>query len=150
MFSCEVREFFKNIFFTENLQTTSSRYCKNVFNNDNNDEADIFQLYIIIDTCASTRGVILNLVPDASTGTFVNSVSKFISKRGCPQIVLPVSGIPYVADTAQQFLSNKNIQWKFALSKDQWYGGFWERLRKHWGKSHYIFIICKLFCKTLK
>ena len=61
--------------------------CKNVFNSDSNDENGMFKCYIVIYSCASTSGVILDLVRDASADTFVNSLSKFISRRSCPQLI---------------------------------------------------------------
>ena len=56
-------------------------------------------------------------LPDESTDTFFNNLSKPISRTGCPQIILSDNGSLFVADTTQQFVSNKNIQWKFALAK---------------------------------
>ena len=47
----------------------------------------MYKCYIVIYTCSSTKGVVLHLVPDASAETFMNSLAKFISKRGCPQII---------------------------------------------------------------
>ena len=48
----------------------------------------MFKCNIVIYTCASTKGVISDLVPDVSADTFVNSMSKLISRRGCTQIIL--------------------------------------------------------------
>ena len=44
--------------------------------------SDLFKCYVVFCTCASTRGVILELVPDANSEYFVYSLRKFISRRG--------------------------------------------------------------------
>ena len=99
-------------------------YCKHVFHSNSIDKDDMFKCYIVIYTCTSTSGVILEAVPDESTDTFFNSLSKLISRIGCPQIILSDDGGPFGADTTQQFVSNKNIQRKFALAKAPWYEEF--------------------------
>ena len=35
------------------------------------DDYDLFKCYVVFYTCASTRGVVLELVPDASSKNFV-------------------------------------------------------------------------------
>ena len=103
-------------------------YCKDLFHNDNTDEDDMYKCYIVIYTCASTRGVILDVVPDATGETFINSLKKFISRRGCPQIILSDNGGPFIGDETQLFINSRNIKWENNLAKAPWYGGFWERL----------------------
>ena len=87
----------------------------------------MYKCYIVIYTCASTRGAVLDLVPDVSAEIFVNSLSKFISRRGYPQIILPDNGSPFIADITQNFVASKNVKWDFNLANAR-YGGFWERL----------------------
>ena len=71
---------------------------------------------------------ILDLVPDASARTFVNSFMKFISRRGCPQKVLSDNGTVFKSELTQAFASERNIAWNFSITEAPWYGGFWERL----------------------
>ena len=103
-------------------------YCKNLFNSNSIDEDDMYKCYIVIYTYESTSGVVLDLVPDASAEAFVNSLSKFISRRGCPQIILADNGSLFMADITQNFVVSKNVKWDFNLANAPWYGGFWERL----------------------
>ena len=103
-------------------------YCKNLFNSNSSYEGDMYKCYIVIYTCASTRGVVLDLVPDASAETFINSLAKFISRRGCPQIILSDNGSQFIADITQIFVAIKNVKWDFNLINAPWYGSFWERL----------------------
>ena len=88
----------------------------------------MYKCYIVISTCASTRGVVLHLVPDASAETFINSLAKFISRRGCPQITLSDNGSPFIIDITQILVASKNVKWDINLANAQRYGGFWERL----------------------
>ena len=69
----------------------------------------------------------LDLVPDASAQTFVNSFKKFISRRGCPRIILSVNGTAFIAELTQNFAAIRNIKWKFSLTEAPWFGTFWER-----------------------
>ena len=47
------------------IDYTGFLFCKNVFFNDSVDEDNLFKCYIVIYTCAATRGIVLDLVPDA-------------------------------------------------------------------------------------
>ena len=65
---------------------------------------------IVIYTCASTRGVVLDLVPNAFAEIFVNSSSKFISREDFSQIILSDNGSPFIADINQNFVASKNVK----------------------------------------
>ena len=79
-------------------------------------------------TCASSRGVILDLVQDTSAASFISSCTRFIPRRGCPQVFLSDNGIAFTAKEAQEFAARQNIEWKFSVSEAPWFGGFWEGL----------------------
>ena len=91
-------------------------------------ERDPFKCYIVIFTCASARGVILNVVPDGSPETFVNSLKKFISRRACPAKILSDNRGVFVADITQKFISFHNVEWDFSLKEAPLHGGFWKML----------------------
>ena len=103
-------------------------YCKDLCNSNSIDEDDMYKCYVVIYTCASTRGVVLDLVLDASAETLVNSLSKFISGKGCPQIILSDNSSPFIAEITQNFVASKNVKWDFNLANAPWYGEFCERL----------------------
>ena len=65
-------------------------YAKDVYNV--NEEDEINKAHVVLYTCATSRGIILELVKDTSAGSFLNSCIKFISRRGCPQIFLSDNG----------------------------------------------------------
>jgi len=101
--------------------------CKNVYQNDLEDD-EIFKCYGVIYTCATSRGVIIDLVPDANAESFILSLSRFISRRGCPKQILSDNGSVFTAKITQSFILSKNILWKFNLVEAPWFGGIWERL----------------------
>ena len=68
-------------FICTGIDYTGAVYCKSIYNDNVLNERDPFKCYIVIYTCASTRGVILDVVPDGSAETFIYSFKKFIEKR---------------------------------------------------------------------
>ena len=107
------------------IDYTGAVYCRIIYNDDVLNERDAFKCYIAIYTCASTRGVILDVVPVGSAENFINSFKKFISRRGCPAKISDNGGV-FIADIIQKFVSFRNVKWDFSLTPQ--YGEFWERL----------------------
>ena len=103
-------------------------YAKNVFVSDVSEEEDMFKCYVILYTCASTRGVILDLVPDVSAEQCVNSLRRFLSRRGVPRIIFSDNGTAFAAKMVQCFAANRNIEWYWNVPKASWRAGFFERL----------------------
>ena len=75
-----------------------------------------------------TRAVSLEVVNDATAGMFINSFTRFISRRGCPNTVITDKGSVFTAAETQTFMSNRLVNWKFTLDGAPWQGGVWERL----------------------
>ena len=69
-----------------------------------------------------------NLAPNASAKTFVNSLKKFISRRGYPRIILSENGTAFTAELTQNFAATRNTKLQFSLIEAPWFGMFWERL----------------------
>ena len=115
-------------FICTGIDYTGAVYRRSIYNDDVLNERDPFKCCIVIFTCASARGVILDVVPDGSAETFVNSLKKFISRRGCPAEILSDNGGVFVADITQKFVSFRNVEWDFSLKEAPWYGGFWKML----------------------
>ena len=53
-------------------------HTKNVYNDQQEDEHQLLKCYVVLHACATTRGVVLDLVSDTSAKTFVNGLKKFI------------------------------------------------------------------------
>ena len=71
-------------------------------------------------TYATMRGIILDLVKDGYTKTFINSLRTFIARRRCPKNVISDNGKVFTADEIQPFCSNKGISWGLNLAKAPW------------------------------
>ena len=92
------------------------------------DSDTMYKAFVVIYTCASTRAVVLDVVNDAKSSTFVDSFSRFIARRGCPNIVVSDNGSVFTAAETQTFVTNRFIRWEFTLQKAPSWGGMWERL----------------------
>ena len=124
-----VRVNHKIAFYGTGVDYLGPLYCKaNYDMNSFEDDYGLFKCYVVLHTCASTRGVVLELVLVASSKNFVYGFRKFIARRGCPGEVLCDNGTVFTSQETQEFASNRNISWKFNLTNASWYGGFWERL----------------------
>lgn len=87
------------------------------------------KMYICLFTCATTRAVHLELVPDLSTETFVLTFRRFITNKGMPHTIYSDNGTTFLP--AQRTIVDEtglNINWKFIPKGAPWHGGFWERL----------------------
>ena len=67
-----------------------------------NDEEVLHKSFITLYTCASSRGVILDLVPDTSAESFISSCTRFISRRVCPLVFLSDNGTAPTAKETQE------------------------------------------------
>ena len=88
----------------------------------------MYKAYIVIFTCSSSRSVILDLVEDNSSKTFMNSINKFIAKRCCSKKIISDDGTAFKSQDSQLFYSERRITWKLNLDGAPQWGGFWERL----------------------
>ena len=99
-------------------------HIKNIFKNNPN---DLFKVYNALYTYVSTHAVNLDLVPDASSRSFVNSLKRFIVRHGTPKLFISDNDGSFVGPEVQDYISEANIDWNFILDLSQWWGGFWER-----------------------
>ena len=60
-------------------------YVQDIYSKSND---DMHKAYIVIFTCATSRSVILDLFEDNSSKNFINSIEKFIARRGCPKKII--------------------------------------------------------------
>ena len=57
----------------------------------------LFNVYIALCTCASTRAVYLDVVPDASSRSFVSSMKQFASRHDIPKFFISDNGINFIS-----------------------------------------------------
>ena len=125
-------------------------YTKGIFDYDSVGEDDMYKCYVVLYACASTRGKILDLVPDTSSKQFISSFRRFIARRGCPNEMLSDNGIAFNSKETQIFSSERRIRWHFSIAEAPWFGGFWERLvqltKRCCNGKH---LLCPIGCKRL-
>ena len=92
--------------------------------------------------CMVTRAIHLELVESMETDSFINTLQRFINRRGRPKTILSDCGSNFKGTVAElkphltelnqgkisNFTSNQNIQWKFNPPSSPHMGGSWERL----------------------
>lgn len=104
------------------------------------ESGQVSKSYICLFSCASTRALHLELVPNMSTEGFLRALRRFISRRGIPAIVSDnfssfkkafkdLNAVTLHPDV-KRLTSEKRIQWKFIVERAPWQGGFYERLVK--------------------
>ena len=98
---------------------------------------------MVLFTCASSRAVHLDLVPDTTCLAFVRSLKRFIGRYGISKLYISDNATCFVGPELTTFIHQINAVWQFILEASPWWGGFWERLvqstkrclRKTLGKS---------------
>ena len=81
----------------------------------------------------------LDLLPDQSTTEFLQSLKRFIARKGRPEKVFSDNGKTFIAaaswlkrvrndEKLNDYLAKHGIKWKFNLSRASWWGGQFERL----------------------
>ncbi|CAB4007545.1 PREDICTED: uncharacterized protein LOC100197852 [Paramuricea clavata] len=84
--------------------------------------------YILLLTCASSRAIHLELVPDMSVHGFLRGFKRFMARRGIPDLVINDNFKTFKSAEAKKFMTLQGIQQYFILPASPWWGGFYERL----------------------
>jgi hypothetical protein len=90
-------------------------------------------------TCAVTRAVHLELVPDLSARSFLLAFRRFAARRGPVSVIYSDNAqtfrcvsrhlnILQADPSVQDLLARRNLLWIFSASLAPWWGGFWERM----------------------
>ncbi|CAJ0607277.1 unnamed protein product [Cylicocyclus nassatus] len=108
-------------------------------------ENSTIKVWTCLFTCMVTRAVHLEMVESLSAEAFVNSLRRFVARRGVPTSIISDNATNFqlgqeiindqtaqneIADvsTFNTFLSKNQIKWKFITPLSPWKGGFYERL----------------------
>uniref|UniRef100_A0A1I7VZ55 Integrase catalytic domain-containing protein n=1 Tax=Loa loa TaxID=7209 RepID=A0A1I7VZ55_LOALO len=93
-----------------------------------------FKRWIALFTCFTTRAIHLELVENLSAESFMYVLRRFISRRGCPKLVLSDNASQFqpvfkiMMEQNGNFLASKGIVWKNIVPKAPWSGGVCERM----------------------
>ena len=102
---------------------------------------DIYKVYILLFTCASTRALHLELTQTLNVQSFLLAFRRFASRRGLPARLISDNAKTFKSSCKEirritrseevwRYLTDNRIQWEFIAEKAPWWGGFWERLVK--------------------
>ncbi|GFQ89922.1 integrase catalytic domain-containing protein [Trichonephila clavata] len=94
--------------------------------------------WVVLFTCAVFRVVHFELITSLSTAAFLQSLRRFISRRGRPSIIYSDNRTNFVGtnsalssidwDVVTSKANIQKIKWKFNPPSAAWWGGFWERM----------------------
>lgn len=106
------------------------------------DKNEIVKQYVLIFTCAVTRGVHLEVTNNLSSSSFLQAFRRFTARRGMPAVVYSDNAKTFIKDereinrmlktieheVVKDYCSGYQIQWKTIAECAPWWGGFYERL----------------------
>ena len=84
--------------------------------------------YILLLTCASSRAVHLELVPNMSVDGFLRGIKRFMARRGIPDFIVSDNFKTFKSAEVKKFMLLHGITQRFILPASPWWGGFYERL----------------------
>lgn len=99
-------------------------FVKNIYGGDQS----TYKSYILLLTCASTRALHLELVPDLNAESFKRGFSRFQARRGVPGLIISDNGKTFKDKGVKDYLVQNGINWKFNVEAAPHTGGFFERL----------------------
>ena len=85
-----------------------------------------FKCWIVLFTCASTRCIYLDLVPDCSSSSCVRVLKRFFAARDVPRLIISDNGSQFISNETQSFVNNRVTKWQFNLPSAPWLGGMSE------------------------
>ena len=91
---------------------------------------EMYKTWVVLYTCAVTRAVHLDLVPDTSASAFLRSFTRFRSRRSVPNLMISDNATCFKNEEVKlnAELLRMRVKWKFIVEASPWWGGFWERL----------------------
>jgi len=88
----------------------------------------MYKAWIVLITCANSRVIHLDLVPDCTGESCIDALKRFVNKHGAPNVIVSDNGKNFISKDVQEFAVNQGITWKFNIENAPWYGGIYERL----------------------
>ena len=91
---------------------------KNIFKPDK----EMFKVHVVVYTCATSRAVHLDLVPDPTCLAFVRSLKRFIGRRGISKLYISDNAGCFIGPELTIFVQQIQADWKFILQATPWWG----------------------------
>ena len=100
---------------------------------DKSAEAKEDKVHVCLFTCASVRGVHLELTRGLDVNSFLLAFHRFTSRRGLPATIISDNAKTFKCSSKEvvkiarsnevmRFLANQQITWKFIVEKAPWWG----------------------------
>ena len=99
-----------------------------VYSTPRNKDVTLQKVYVCLFTCATTRAIHLDIVPDASCEAFINCLRRFIGRRGTPKMFVSDNAKCFVGEELKRFAKLYDMEWQLIVEKSPWWGGFYERM----------------------
>ena len=106
----KLRLFDSYAFYTTEIDKFDLFYVKLNFDSKLDGETPLHKVYVTLFTCASRGDVILDIVPPLDTSSFIRSITRFISRRGCPTYIISDGGRNFVPIQTQEFVNRLDIE----------------------------------------
>ena len=99
--------------------------------------------WVCIFTCVAVRAIHLEIVEDLSAEAFIQTLRRFIARRGTPKEIISDNASQFklakssmdmawsnmIQDIeVQSYVAGQGIKWNFIVELSPWMGGFYERL----------------------
>ena len=95
--------------------------------------------YVLLYACSFTRGMYLDLLPNLEMTECLDSLERFVARRGRPERIYSDNGATFIGaakwvkavmrdEQLQGYLAKNRIRWQFNLSRAPWWGGQFERM----------------------
>ena len=124
--SCDLPDF--RVGGSRAFETVGVDFAGPVYVRDIYQKGKMNKAYIVLNTCASSRMVHLELVPDLTTAAYVRAHERFIGRRGKPKLMISDNGKTFTGTALKKMNARLGIKWRFNLSKAAWWGGMFERM----------------------
>ena len=97
---------------------------------DDSNSTEMYKTWVVLYTCAVTRAVHLDLVPDLSASAFLRSLDRFMYRRVVPNLMISDNATCFKNEEVKlnEELLRLRVKWQFIVEASPWWGGFWERL----------------------
>ena len=119
-FSFDKIEITWELFYTNGIDNFVPLYVKLNFDSKLDSVALLHKVYVTLSSCASSRGVNLDVVLRLEASSFIRSIKRFISRGWCPTCIIFDGGRTFVYIETQEFVSRLCIEWRFHLPLSPW------------------------------
>ena len=98
--------------FTVGIDNFGPVFVRNIYFVEN----DIMhKAWVTLYTCAASRAICLDLVPNMNSASFIRSFKRFILRYGCPDNVISDNGSNFVSEDSRNFVASRFIEWHLNL-----------------------------------